>query len=67
MKREEFIRILKVQQWSKCKGELQALIELEGSNETEYDGNHALEGRWRKLDRIISNFIEALEDEGLHE
>jgi len=67
MNDERLISILAVMQWEKCKGELRALIELQGSRVTQYEGNNAKGNReWEKLLAIVDEFIEYVEAEELH-
>lgn len=62
------ILILKVQQWEKCKGELNALVALAGSQLSEYIGNEPVRNqKWEMLEREIKNFVSVVEDEGWQE
>lgn len=63
--RKNLIDILMVQQWQKIKGELFALLELSGSNFTEYSGNQRIPMKWEPLRDVINDFIEKIESEEL--
>lgn len=65
--RENLISVLKAQQWAKIKGELDALVCLEGSKFSKYEGNKAIPGDWIKIQEACNEFIKKIEDEGLHE
>lgn len=54
---------LKAQQWERAKGELRALVALQGSHES----NGSNTERWRELDRSVEDFIKSVEDNGLQE
>lgn len=68
MIRKQIIQVLVVQQWEKCKGELRAMIALQGSYFSEYDGNKAvINNTWRELQDLTEKFIKEVEDNGLNE
>ena len=59
MNDERLISILCAQQWEKCKGELKALIALQG--------NKAIRNReWEQLSEHVNALISAVEDNELH-
>lgn len=59
---ESLISILCTQQWEKCKGELNALVALQGCRKTKYEGNKAITNReWEQLLKKINSFIEEVE------
>ena len=65
---ERLIQILCMQQWEKCKGELRALIALQGSVLSKYEGNQVVENRvWKQLEGRVEHFIEDVECSGLAE
>ena len=67
MKDDRLIQILCAQQWEKCKGELRALLALQGSTYPRYENNKASEDRcWRKFMNELSVFIEKVESQELH-
>jgi hypothetical protein len=59
MKREELILSLKLQQWEKCKGELAALVALEGAHISTSEDCKVC-----KLRKKINSFIYEIEEEG---
>lgn len=67
MKREDLISVLKAQQWARCKGELDALVCLEGSNFPVYEGNKVITGEWKVLQDCINDFIAKVESESWDE
>jgi len=67
MNDERLISILCAQQWEKCKGDLMALVALQGSCLTKYEGNKALGNRkWEQLLKNINAFINDVEENELH-
>lgn len=60
---------LKAQQWEKAKGELRALVALQGSyssaDRTPVDQEQT--ERWQALDAAVRNFIQFIEDNALQE
>jgi uncharacterized protein YehS (DUF1456 family) len=62
MKREDLILVLKLQQWEKCKGELAALVALEGAHTSTYEPCN-----YSQLKEKISKFIEEIQEESLLE
>lgn len=65
---ERLISILCAQQWEKCKGELNAMVALQGSRLTQYDGNKVVvDVQWRKLQTLVDDFTHQVEFNGLHE
>ena len=64
MNEERLIAILCAQQWEKCKGELMALIALQGSSLCKYEGNKVIENtKWVQLQNEIESFIKILESD----
>ena len=55
-------RMLKAQQWGRAKGELRAMVALQGSY---LAGEN--ERRWLLLDNRVERFIKDIEGEGLQE
>jgi hypothetical protein len=67
MNDERLISILCVQQWEKCKGELKALIALQGSRLVKYEGNKAIINReWQQLLKRVNEFVKEVEEKELH-
>lgn len=67
MNDDRLISVLCAQQWEKCKGELNALISLQGSRLTKYQGNQVLKNReWEILQKIFNTVISEVEDNELH-
>jgi hypothetical protein len=67
MNDERLISILCSQQWEKCKGELRALVSLQGSRSTQYEGNETLNSsKWRHLNTHVNSLIAAVEDNDLN-
>lgn len=65
---ERLISILAMQQWEKCKGELRALVAIQGSVLAQYVGNKVVEDRvWKRLEHRVEKFIDDVEDNGLAE
>lgn len=56
--RWEIIQVLKLQQWEKCKGELRAMVMLEGSHTSTEPG------QWKEMHDFVEEFIKNFEDEG---
>lgn len=66
MNDEMLISILCVQQWEKCKGELRALIALQGSKLSEYKGNKVITNRkWEQLEKLVEHLVKEIEDNDL--
>lgn len=67
MNDERLISILCAQQWEKCKGELNALISLQGSKKSKYEGNKAVVNReWRMLIDRVNEFVKDVQENELH-
>jgi hypothetical protein len=61
---------LKSQQWERCKGELRALVVLQGSYHSAGMPGGVRSREERRLDNIntaVERFIEMIESEALHE
>ena len=62
---------LKAQQWERAKGELRALVAMQGSYSTSGgppDKSEAAETRrWHDIDKRVEDFIASVENDGLHE
>lgn len=66
MKDDRLISILCAQQWQKCKGELNALIALQGSTLPKYEGNESItDVKWRTLQKFVDLFINEIESNDL--
>jgi len=55
-------KMLKSQQWERVKGELRAMVAMQGS----YQAGENTE-QWNRLDCIVEDFIREVEDNGLDE
>lgn len=67
MNDERLISILCAQQWEKCKGELMALVALQGSCLTKYEGNKKIANReWTELLSHVNTFVKQVEENELH-
>ena len=60
MKQDNLDAMLKYQQWEIAKGHLRAFVSMQGS----YTG---FPEKWEALQKLVENFIEEAEYEGLHE
>jgi hypothetical protein len=62
---------LKAQQWERAKGELRALVALQGSYTSPYpdhvDKEKEHHKKWEALQARVEEFITAVEDDGLQE
>jgi hypothetical protein len=56
--------MLKGQQWERAKGELRALVSMQGSYAS---GDEQQNAKYHNLDRRIEEFIKGIEDDGLQE
>jgi hypothetical protein len=52
--------------WERAKGEMRALIEVQGSYSSS-DREPKGESKWEKLQEAVETFISEVEDNGLHE
>jgi hypothetical protein len=70
MPKPEFIleAALKAQQWEKAKGELHALVALQGSYTSPLPTHMQEEpSRWERLSKAVEAFISDIEDDALQE
>ena len=58
---------MKAQQWERAKGELRALIALQGSYSFGRDIGDRREERWVTLEKRVNAFVQDVEDNGLQE
>lgn len=62
---------LKAQQWERAKGELRALVALQGAHKTSGLGppNTVADEtrRWQNLEKAVEEFVKIVEDNGLQE
>ena len=58
--------MMKAQQWERAKGELRALVAMQGSF-TSGGGDTHETTRWRELGKRVESFIKSVEDDGLEE
>lgn len=64
MRKINIDEMLKAQQWERAKGELRAMVAMQGS----YSSTSEQElSRWQDLRERVENFIDAVEGEGEHE
>lgn len=56
--------MLKAQQWERAKGELRALVALQGSYPSTEDERAS---RWRHLSEAVESFIASVEERALQE
>lgn len=64
---ERLISILSSQQWERCKGELMALIALQGSQDSKYEDNKPVTNlKWERLESCVDFLIAEVEDNDLH-
>ena len=56
---------MKAVQWERCKGELRAMVALQGSHDSVYDEPRPLE--WERLRDRVEDFIKDVEDHSLAE
>lgn len=58
---------LKGQAWERAKGELRALVQIQGSYSTGIPSHMKTEpDQWELLKAKVNEFIEAVENDGLH-
>jgi hypothetical protein len=57
---------LKAAQWERAKGELRALIALQGSYASRQVGDDSVP-KWERLKNYVEDFIQEVEDQGLQE
>lgn len=57
--------MLKAQQWERAKGELRALVQMQGSYTS--TSSEDCETRWRRLGERVEAFIHSVEIDALHE
>ena len=57
--------MMKAQQWERCKGELRALVAMQGSYSSTDDSDRTK--RWEELGLRVEQFIEGVEVDALHE
>jgi len=68
MTEQDILSALKAQQWERAKGELRALVAIQGSQPTRYDMTHKpIETMYEPLLKAVEKFIKQIEDHGLHE
>lgn len=58
---------MKSQQWERAKGELRALIAIQGSYSLGRPPGDETPTRWQLLQKEVEKFIAQVEDEALHE
>lgn len=67
---EIVLQMLKAQAWEEAKGKLRALSAIEGHRRILMSTPQNVDlaaNKWRKLNILIEEFIERLEDDGLQE
>ena len=65
MAKFEIDAMLKAAQWERAKGELRALVSMQGSYSSGGDDTHEYK-RWQDLEKRVEAFVADVEDNGLH-
>ena len=58
---------MKAMQWERAKGELRALIALQGSYSLGRGPGDDTPAKWQRLEQAVNTFIEQIEDNALQE
>jgi hypothetical protein len=63
----DIIRVQKAVLWEQAKGQLRAMVLVEGQCSAHDPGHSQQRTRWRDANEQIEDFIKSFESEGLHE
>lgn len=58
---------MKAQQWERAKGELRALVAIQGSYSLGRNPGDETPAKWQRLETRIEGFIRGIEDDALQE
>lgn len=58
---------MKAMQWERAKGELRALVALQGSYSLGRGPGDDTPAKWQRLEEAVNTFIQQIEDDGLQE
>jgi len=58
---------MKTMQWERIKGELRALVALQGSYSLGRGPGDDTPAKWQRLEKQVNAFIKVVEDDGLQE